>query len=338
MPARIAPIREDFGMLTRRRSLQLAGAALAAPALSLRAQADTWPTKPIKAIVTLSAGSTIDIVARLTLEPLSRILGQSIIVENRPGAGGTIAGTSVARSDPDGYTLLINSSMHSATPVVYPKLGYDVARDLSAVASLGSSPNVVVVRPASGIKTLQELVAAAKAKPGGFTFGTAGVGSATHVSTERLRFAAGFPGIHVPFRGMPEALIEVMTGRVDFSCSSIASALTFVRDRSLVALAVTTPQRCSALPDVPTTTELGYADSDYTFWTGMFVPAKTPRAIVETLYAATRKAQATPGLVERLAQEGVDPMPIAPAEFDALIRKEIDATFALVKATNINFL
>lgn len=323
--------------LTRRRSLQLAGAALAAPALCLTARADTWPSKPIKAIVTLSAGSTIDIVARMTLDPLSRLIGQNIIVENRPGAGGTIAGAAVARSDPDGYTVLINSSMHSATPVVYPKLGYDVARDLSAVASLGSSPNVIVVRPQAGFKTLQDFVAAAKAKPGGFTFGTAGVGSATHVSTERFRYAAGFPGVHVPFRGMPEALVEVMTGRVDFSCSSIASALTFVRDGSLVALAVTTPKRCSVLPDVPTTTELGFANSDYTFWTGMFVPAKTPREVVEKMYAETQKALRTPGLAEKLAQEGVDAMPVAPAEFDALIRTEIANTQALVKATNINF-
>lgn len=323
--------------LTRRRSLQLAGAALAAPALSLTARADTWPSKPIKAIVTLSAGSTIDIVARMTLDPLSRLIGQNIIVENRPGAGGTIAGAAVVRSDADGYTVLINSSMHSATPVVYPKLGYDVARDLSAVASLGSSPNVIVARPQAGFKTLQDFVAAAKAKPGGFTFGTAGVGSATHVSTERFRYAAGFPGVHVPFRGMPEALVEVMTGRVDFSCSSIASALTFVRDGSLVALAVTTPKRCSVLPDVPTTTELGFANSDYTFWTGMFVPSKTPRDVVEKMYAETQKALRTPGLAEKLAQEGVDAMPVTPAEFDALIRTEIANTQALVKATNINF-
>ncbi|NVO16204.1 MAG: tripartite tricarboxylate transporter substrate binding protein [Rhodoplanes sp.] len=323
--------------LTRRRGLQLAGAALAAPALCLTARAETWPSKPIKAIVTLSAGSTIDIVARMTLDPLSRLIGQNIIVENRPGAGGTIAGATVARSDPDGYTVLINSSMHSATPVVYPKLAYDVARDLSAVAALGSSPNVIVVPPSAGYKTLQDFVAAAKRKPGGVTFGTAGVGSATHVSTERFRYAAGFPGVHVPFRGMPEALVEVMTGRVDFSCSSIAAALTFVRDGSLVALAVTTPKRCSALPDVPTTTELGYANSDYTFWTGMFMPAKTPRDIVEKMNAETQKALRTPGLAERLSQEGVDVMPITPAEFDALIRTEIANTFALVKATNINF-
>jgi tripartite-type tricarboxylate transporter receptor subunit TctC len=324
-------------MLTRRRSLQLAGAALAAPALCLTARADTWPSKPIKAIVTLSAGSTIDIVARMTLDPLARLIGQTIIVENRPGAGGTLAGAAVARSDPDGYTVLINSSMHSATPVVYPKLAYDVARDLSAVASLGSSPNVIVVPPSAGFKTLQDFVAAAKTKPGGVTFGTAGVGSATHVSTERFRHAAGFAGVHVPFRGMPEALVEVMTGRVDFSCSSIASALAFIRDGSLVALAVTTPKRSSVLPDVPTTTELGYANSDYTFWTGMFVPAKTPRDIVEKMNAETRKALLTPGLAEKLAQEGVDAMPVGPDEFDALIRTEIANTQALVKATNINF-
>jgi tripartite-type tricarboxylate transporter receptor subunit TctC len=317
--------------------LKLIGAAIAAPFVSRIAQAQSWPSKPIRAIVPVSAGSTIDIISRIVFDPLSQQLGQSIVAENRGGAGGTIGAAAVARAEPDGYTLLINSSQHTVSPAVYANLSYDTARDFAAVVSLGSSPNVTVVSPEKGFKTLREFVAAAKAKPGGFTYGTAGVGSATHLSTERFRFSAGFDGVHVPFRGMPEALTEVMTGRVDFSCSSIAPALPFIRDGKLVALAVTTPQRSAALPAVPTSLEAGYANSDYTFWTGMFLPAKTPREIVERLHQETLKALRAPGVPEKLAQQGIEPMPITPAAFDAQIKTEIDSILALVKAAGIKF-
>jgi len=322
-------------MHTRRQHLHLIGAALAAPALPRLAHAQAWPSRQIRAIVPFSAGSTIDIVSRIVFEPLSRQLGQSIIVENRGGAGGTIGANAVARAEPDGYTLLVNSSAHSATPSIYPHAPYDTARDFAAIASLGSSPNVLVISPEKGIKTLKDLVAAAKAKPGAINFSSAGVGSATHLSAERLRFSAGFEAQHIPFRGMPEALTEVMTGRVEFSSSSIAAALPFIRDGKLLALAVTTPKRSSALPDTPTTTELGYKDSDYTFWTGLFAPAKTPRDIVERLNAEVQKAVQAPGVPEKLAQQGVDPMPVTPAEFDAQVKREIEANIALVKAAGI---
>jgi tripartite-type tricarboxylate transporter receptor subunit TctC len=321
---------------TRRRHLAFIGAALAAPALPRLAQAQVWPTKqPIRAVIPFTAGSTIDIVARIVFEPLSQQLGQSIIVENRGGAGGTIGAGMVARADPDGYTLLAHSAAHVVTPAIYPNAPYDAARDFVAVAALGSSPNIVVVSPDKGIKTLQELVAAAKQKGGAITFGTAGVGSSTHFSTERFRFSAGFEGVHVPFRGMPEVLTEVMTGRVDFCFSTIASALPFIRDGKLVALAVSTPKRSSSLPNVPTTTELGYANSDYTFWNGLFAPAKTPSDIVERLHQEALKAANNPAVREKLAQQGIDPMPITAAEFDALIKKEIAESIALVKAAGI---
>ena len=318
--------------IPRRQFLQLAGAAAAFPFVSRGAWAQAWPNRAIRVIVPFSAGSTIDVVSRVVFEPLSQQLGQSLVMENRVGAGGMTGSAAVARAEPDGYTILINSSAHSAVPAIYQTVPYDTARDFAAVASLGSSPNVTVISPAKGIKTLQELVARAKAKPGAITYATAGVGSATHLSTERFRFSAGFEGIHVPFRGMPEALTEVMTGRVDFSCSSIAAALPFIRDGKLLALAVTTPKRSSALPDVPTSIEAGYANSDYTFWTGMFLPVKTPRAIVERLHQETQKALQAPGIQKRLAQLGVDPMPIAPAEFDAQVKREIESNIALVKA------
>jgi tripartite-type tricarboxylate transporter receptor subunit TctC len=274
-------------------------------------------------------------VARIVFDPLSQQLGQSIIVENRGGAGGTIGANAVAKAEPDGYTILAHSSAHVATPAIYPNAPYDAAHDFVAVAALGSSPNIVVVAPDKGFKTLHELVAAAKAKAGAMTFGTAGIGSSTHFSTERFRFSAGFDGVHVPFRGMPEVLTEVMTGRVDFCFSTIASALPFIRDRKLLALAVSTPKRSSTLPDVPTTLELGYANSDYTFWNGLFVPAKTPSDIIERLHNEAKKASTTAAVREKLGAQGIDPMPITAAEFDAQIKKEIVESIALVKAAGI---
>jgi tripartite-type tricarboxylate transporter receptor subunit TctC len=322
-------------MHTRRYHLRLLGAALATPALPYVARAQAWPSKQIRAVLPFTAGSTVDIVARIVFEPLSQQLGQSIIVENRGGAGGTIGANAVAKADPDGYTWLAHSSAHVATPAIYPNAPYSTANDFVTVAALGSSPNIIVVAPDKGFKTTQELVAAAKAKNGQMTFGTAGVGSSTHFTTERFRFSAGFEGIHVPFRGMPEVLTEVMTGRVDFCFSTIASALPFIRDNKLLALAVSTPKRSSALPNVPTTLELGYANSDYTFWNGLFLPAKTPKDIVDRLEQEARKAATSSAVVEKLTAQGIDPMPITAAEFDTQIKKEIAESIALVKAAGI---
>ena len=286
-------------------------------------------------IAPFSAGSTVDVVGRVLLDPLSRQLGQTMVLENRVGAGGMTGATLVARADPDGYTILINSSAHSAIPAIYPNVAYDTERDFAAVTSLGSSPNVTVVAADKGIKTLQQLVALAKSTKGGLTYGTAGVGSATHLSTERFRVSAGFEAVHVPFKGMPEALTEVMTGRVDFTCSSIAPAIPLIREGKVIALAVTTPKRSPALPDVPTSLEAGYANSDYTFWLGMFLPVKTPREIVDRLHQEVQKVLQAPGMDKRLAQNGIDPMPITPQAFDALIKKEVAENIALVKAAGI---
>ena len=310
-------------------------AALATPAISKFAFAQAWPSRTIKAVIPFTAGSTVDIVGRIVLEPLGTQLGQPIVVENRGGAGGTIGTATVAKSDPDGYTILINASAHSAAPAAYPGVTYDTANDFSAVASFGSVPNVCVISPAKNIKTLKELVAAAKS--GTFTFASAGVGSATHWAAERLRLSAGFAATHVPFRGGPEALTEVMTGRVDFMCIGVSSGLAFIQDKKLIPLAVCTPKRSSALPDVPTTIESGYADSDYTFWNGLLVPAKTPRDIIDRLHAEVQKALALPLVKEKFAPQGIEPMPLSPTEFDALIKKEIGINIALVKAAGIKF-
>jgi tripartite-type tricarboxylate transporter receptor subunit TctC len=263
-------------MTTRRRFLNLAAAALATPALPRLASAQTWPARPIRAMIPFSAGSSLDIVGRIVLDPLSSQLGQTIVVENRGGAGGTIGTAAVAKAEADGYTILINASAHSAAPAAYPNIAYDPARDFSAVIPFGTVPNVTLVAPAKGIKTIQELVTVAKS--GSLSYASAGVGSATHWAAERLRVSAGFQAVHVPFRGGPEALTEVMTGRVDFTCMGMSASLPFIRDGKLVPLAVSSAKRSSALPAIPTTLESGLADSDYNYWMGMFVPAKTPLA------------------------------------------------------------
>jgi tripartite-type tricarboxylate transporter receptor subunit TctC len=321
---------------SRRRVLTLAGAAIMAPALGRRAFADAWPKdKIIRAVVPFAAGSTIDIIARIVLDPLSTQLGQTVVVENRGGAGGAIGSAAVAKSEPDGYTLLINASAHSAAPAVYPNLTYDPSKDFAGVAVFGVVPNVLLLAPSKGIKTVRELVE--RASGGAMTFASAGVGSATHWAAERFLLSAGVKATHVPFSGGPAALTEVMSGRVDFCFIGISSAMSFIADGRLLPLAVSTRKRSPALPNVPTTIELGYPDSDYSFWNGMLVPAKTPRPIIERLHAEVQKALALPAVQTKLAPQGVEPMPLAPQEFDALIAKEIVSNINLARAAGLKF-
>ncbi len=266
---------------------------------------------------------------------LSIDLGQPIVVENRTGAGGTLGAAAVARAEPDGYTLLAISSAHTIIPSVYPNAGYDAVHDFAGVITLGNLPNVLVVAPAAGFKTVKDLVAAAKAKNGAMTYASAGVGTATHFSAERLRLAAGFEGSHIPFRGGPEAMTEVMTGRVDFYFAPMALVLPLIKDGKLQALAVSSPTRASALPDVPTTLEAGFPNSDYLFWVAVFVPAKTPPAIIAKLYQQTQKTLAAASMREKLAKLGVEPMAMTSTELDALVKAEIPVNAAIVKAVNL---
>jgi tripartite-type tricarboxylate transporter receptor subunit TctC len=311
-----------------RRSLIIGIVAIVAT--SSGALADTYPSKPVRAIIPFGAGSATDIIPRIVFDQLSSQLGQPIIVENRGGAGGTIGSLAVAKADPDGYTLLVNSSAHTITPAIYPNLTYDVARDFAAVGAIGSVPNVLIISPEKGLKTLPEFVAAAKAKPGAFNFASVGVGSAVHLSAERFRISAGYEAQHIPFKGGAEALTEVIAGRVEYYFCPIATALPHIRDGKLLGLAVSSPKRASALPDVPTTLESGFADSDYTFWIGVFAPAKTPKEIVDRLNREMATAVAAPAVREKLGVLGVELMPMTPSEFDAHVKGEIVryATFA----------
>jgi tripartite-type tricarboxylate transporter receptor subunit TctC len=308
---------------------------LATAALPRSASAQQWPTRPIRAIIPFSAGSTIDILGRIVVDPLAAALGQPIIVDNRGGAGGSIGTAVVAKAEPDGYTILINASAHSVAPAAYPNAPYHAGRDFSAVANFGVVPNVIVISPAKGIKTLKQLVDAAK--KGSMSFASAGVASASHWGAERFRLSAGFNAVHVPYKGGIEALADVMTGRVDFMSVGVSSAIPFIREGKLLALGVATRKRSSALPDVPTTIEAGYVDSDYTYWNGMLVPAKTPRAIVDRLHAETQKVLRVPAVIEKLKPLGVEPMPLTPTEFDAMIAKEIETNIALAKAAGLKF-
>jgi tripartite-type tricarboxylate transporter receptor subunit TctC len=319
----------------RRHLLAGCAAALVAPALGRIALAQAWPSRPIRAICPFSAGSTIDILGRIVTEPLAQVLAQPIVVENRGGAGGTIGSLSVAKAEADGYTLLINASAHTAAPASYPNIAYDPAKDFSGVAMIGVVPNVLLIAPSKNIKSAREL--AERGKAGDLTYASAGVGSASHWGVERFRLAAGFAGTHVPFRGGPEALAEVMTGRVDFACLGTSSSLPFIRDGRLVALAVTTRQRSAALPGVPTTLEVGFPDSDYTFWNGILAPAQTPKPIIERLHDEITKILGVPAIREKLSVQGVEPFQLSPREFDDLMRREIASNLALAKAAGLKF-
>ncbi len=297
--------------------------------------AQSWPARPIRVLIPFGAGSATDLIPRTVFEQLSPQLGQPIVVENRVGAGGTIAVGTVARAEPDGYTLLAHSNAHTISPAIYSKLSYDPAEDFAGITPLGSVANVLVISPSKGIKTFRELVAAAKAKPGTLNYASVGVGSGTHLSVEKLKLAAGFEAVHIPFRGGPEALTEVLAGRVDFYFCPINTALPHIREGRLLALVTSHTSRAAELLDVPTTAEVGYPDADFPIWIGLLAPAKTPRAIIDRLHAETIRALQTRTVVERFTKTGVMPLIMTPEEFDARIRAEVRTNAAIAKAAGI---
>jgi tripartite-type tricarboxylate transporter receptor subunit TctC len=308
--------------------------AISAFALSLfvfDAAAQAWPTKPLRAIVPVGAGSSTDIVHRLVLEQLSARLGQPIVVENRVGAGGTIGSALVAKSEPDGYTILAHGSALTIAPALYKSLAYHPARDFIPVVPVGISPSVLVVSPAKGVNSVAELVAAAKARPGALNFSSVGVGTATHLSAERFVSSAAIQAVHVPFKGGAEAMLEVIAGRVDFFFGPVALVLPHLREGKLRALAVNGSSRSTVLPDVPTLREAGIKEADYPIWFALFVPAKTPSDIVARLNRETLNALQAPKVRERLASLGVDPMVMSPAEFAAHVEKEVVLNATLVQ-------
>jgi tripartite-type tricarboxylate transporter receptor subunit TctC len=323
-------------VMTRRIRIALAVlAAGAASAANGEAHAQAWPTKPLRAFIPFAAGSATDLVPRAVFEPLATELGQPIVVENRGGAGGTIAGNAVVRADPDGHTILAAGTALTIAPWIVPNMPYDTAKELASALMIGQSADVLIVPPARGWKTVQDLVAAAKAKPGSVNYSSAGVGTGTHLNAEKFRLSAGFEAVHIPYKGGAEALADVLGGRVDFYFCPISTALPFIADGRVTALAVSTATRASDLPNVPTTLEAGYANSDLAVWYGVLMPAKTPRAVIDKFHAAGTKVLATPAMQQKLKQLAVDPMPLTPVEMDRFVAAEIAANGKLIKAASI---
>jgi tripartite-type tricarboxylate transporter receptor subunit TctC len=320
---------------TRRQYLLLfASSALALPGLAPAARSQSWPSKTIRVIVPLTAGSATDVMARLVLEQVSTQVGQAIVVENRPGAGNTIGMAAVAKAEADGYTILANSSTHTVTPATRSNLGFEM-NDLAPIIPLGNMPVVMCVNPAKGYKKLSDFVDFARANPAAVNYASAGAGNSSHLNGERFRLAAGFQAVHLPFKGAPEALTEVMAGRADFYFSPLVNALPFLKDGKLQALAVSGSSRASALPDVPTTLESGYPNSEYNFWAGIFAPAKAPLEIRAKLHAEVAKALAHPAVNDKLKNLGADPMRLTADEYAALVKREIEINSQLVKAAGI---
>lgn len=300
----------------------LAAGIILALAPLAASHAQEYPSKPIRMIVPFTPGSATDVMGRIVAERLGTAWGQSVVVENRPGAGGTIGTTQVAKAPPDGYTLLVVSTGHVVNHVLYGNLQYDTLKDFAGVAPLGLLPSVLVVSPALGVRSVKELIALAKARPGQLNYGTAGIGSGAHISAEKFRYAAGIDAVHVPFKGSPEMLTETLGGRIQYTWSPLSSAIPFLRDGKLLALAVSTPARAPALPDVPTIAEAGVPGAQFNFWVGLLAPAQTPRDVVTKLNAQIVAALNSADGKQRLANIGAEPYPMTPEQFDAFVREE----------------
>jgi len=310
-------------------------AATALAAAASQASAQDYPNKPVHVIISFTPGSSTDIVGRIVLQKLSEIWGQPVIPENRSGAGGSIGSNVVAKAAPDGYTLLVNSNAHTVNPAIYAKLPYDTTKDFVDVAPLTSQPNVLVVNAGSPYKSVMDIVNAAKAKPGSINWGHAGIGSGTHLNTEKFVDAAKINVTQVPFKGTPEVIQAMLSGSVDCYWAPISAAIPHLKGGRVRALAVSTARRNSQLPEIPTTGEAGVSGADAPLWFGIWAPAGTPANVVAKISAGTRKALADPGVRERLSNLGNDPMDMSPEEFGRFVRSEIDVYARVIKAAGI---
>ena len=320
------------------RAVKLLGALITLSALGLSAGsafAQAWPTKPVRVIVALPPGSGTDITGRAVAASLAAQTGQPFVVENRPGGSGSIAMNLTAKADPDGYTILVMSSSWTVTPSTVPSLPYDTLKDLAGVTMLADIANALAVRADRDVKSVKDLIAAAKANPGKMNAAVIGAGSATHLTTERFRLSAGIDVISVPYKGTPEALTDVLSGRVDYCFCPIGNVMPMVKDGRLRARAVSSKQRASTQPDLPTTEEAGVPNSAQPFWVGMGVPGKTPRDIVAKLHAETVKALNSPEIKARWVSLNQDVRIFTPEAFDALLREEVVSNAKLVKDANI---
>lgn len=322
--------------LHRRTFLQLACALAGTAGLSspLLAQGD-YPNRPIRMIVPFTAGSTTDVIGRTVAEQLEKKLGQPVVVENRPGAGGVLGATTVAASAGDGYTVLVHSAAHLANPSLYPNLKYDTLKDFAPVSMLASMPNVIVATNGRGFKSLKDLVDRAKAEPDQYTFGSSGNGSGAHIAGEKFKAAVGIQAIHVPYRGTPEAVNDVIAGRVDWFFLPLPLALPMVQAGKLTALAISADHRSPSLPEVPTTAEAGFMGVDQQFWVGMFMPASVPPSILTKLHDGTVEALSTETTRARFKNLGAEPAPMPQAQFAAQVVAEMANTADLIRSAGI---
>ena len=297
--------------------------------------AQAYPSKPVHMIISFPPGSATDIVGRVIAQKLSEYWGQPVLAENRGGAGGTIAAGIVAKAAPDGYTLLIDSSGHAASPAMYAKLSYDTLKDFVDIASIAGQPNVLVTLPGSKIRTVADLIAEAKANPGKINFASAGVGSGTHLNLEKFKLVTGVDVTHIPYKGTQEVMTDLLGGRVEYYFGPISAVLSNINEGKLRAIAVTSAKRSSSLPDVPTIAESGVPGFEFTLWFGVWGPAGVPANIVSKVSADVNRALADPGVRERLAKLGNDPMSMTPAEFSQFVRKEVEDYARVIKAAGI---
>jgi len=300
---------------------------------TMSASAQQWPTHPIRVVSPYPAGSASDTVTRVVLDRVAQLIGQPMVIEVKPGAGGSLGFASVAHSEPDGYTLVTSSSSMATERVLHKNLQYDPVKDFIPVVLLGTSPNILVASKLSGFKTVADLVAAAKAKPGTLTFASAGIGSSSHMAAERFRLAAKIDVRHVPFR--EGGLGEVMAGRIDFYFIPLAAAAAALNSDKLTILAVSAPQRVPRIPDVPSVVEAGYPGAVFRFWNGISAPAKTPQAIVQKLHDVTEQALNVPAVQESLAKLGVEPAHISVEEFGKFFLEDLADTAKLAKDADI---
>lgn len=295
---------------------------------------DTYPSQPIRIVVGFSPGGSTDILARLIGQRLSETMGQPVIVENRPGAGGSLAAATVAKAPADGYTLFLASTSHTINATFYPNLSYDTAASFAGVAPIAVVPFVMVSNPASGAKTLKALMDQARVDPGKLNFGSAGNGTASHLAGEVFKSMAGVNFLHIPYKGPAEQAQDVLAGRIEMALLPANAAKQFVDSGKMVALAVTTAKRSSAI-DAPTVAEAGVAGYEFTPWFGLLAPAGTPRPVIDRLNAQVAAAVASPDIRAKLLAQGAEPMTMKPAEFDVLIRSEISRFAKVFKDVGI---
>ena len=307
----------------------------ASAALAMQAFGQGYPNKPVHVIISFTPGSSTDIVGRIVMQKVSEMWGQPVVPENRAGAGGSIGSAVVAREVPDGYTLLINSNAHSVNPAIYAKLPYDTTKDFSDIVPLAVQPNVLVVNAGAPYRSVMDLVIEAKAKPGAINWGHAGIGSGTHLNTEKFLAAASIKVTQVPFKGTPEVFAAMFSGDVQAYWAPISAAMSNVKSGRLRPLAVSTAKRNAQLPDVPTTGEAGVKGADSPLWFGVWGPARMPADLVTKINADVRRALADPGVKERLANLGNDTMDMSPQEFARFVRSEIEDYQRVVRNAGI---